>query len=583
MGDNRIKIIFACDDVSQYDSLVDILNEKYNIIYSANNSTSIQEQINSNDGVGGVDLILIAENNTAVINELCCYGISVLPIIMVIEHENDAEITECIRLGAVDYIMKDFASNIIYKRIRNTVALFAKHQRMIELMRAQADIRKNMSDQLKYIDAVTGALNYTGFKERALYIINSKPDTRYALWYCDIRNFKFFNDSFGYVMGDRLLRNWVQFIINNLKSWETVGRVSADRIVILASYIQEDELIEKFNMTCEFFDAFMETVNINYKIEHVCGIYKLLPKDMNCTDITYMLDKANNVCKRLKREPESNFGFYSREIWESQKKEVDISNGLSNSIKNGEISLWLQPQIDYAQRRIIGAEALCRWNHSTYGRLFPDEFVPLLERTGQIIELDTFMWEEVCRHIRKWIDSDRMFVLPISINISRIDLLKGDVLNILNNLLEKYELEHDVLKIEITESAYSDNSEFIIHEVQKLHDSGFVVEMDDFGSGYSSLNMLRSLPIDVLKMDMRFLQHAETDIRVQSIIRAVVGMSDALDIEVISEGVETLEQAEFLYSVGCYMMQGYYFTKPVDVDSFEKMIERQLIYNPNTI
>lgn len=173
--------------------------------------------------------------------------------------------------------------------------------------------------------------------------------------------------------------------------------------------------------------------------------------------------------------------------------------------------------------------------------------------------------------------------MPISINISRIDLLKGDVLCILNNLLEKYELEHDVLKIEITESAYSDNSEFIINEVQKLHDSGFVVEMDDFGSGYSSLNMLRSVPIDVLKMDMRFQQEAETDIRAQSIIKAVVGMSNDLDIPVISEGVESLEQAEFLYSVGCSMMQGYYFAKPMDVSGFEKIIEKQLRHNLNSI
>lgn len=580
MGNNRIKVIFACDDIYQYDSLISILNNKYNIIYSANNSMSVKENINSNEDV---ELIIIAEDNMDTVNDLCCDGLSVLPIIAVIEPENIANASECIRLGAVDYIMKDFASNIIYKRIHNTVALFTKHGRMIELMRAQADIRKKKSNQLEHIDEVTGALNYTGFKERALHIINSKPDTKYALWYCDIRNFKFFNDSFGYVMGDKLLRNWVQFILNHLKSGETLGRVSADRIAILSSYTEEYELIEKFNMTCDFFDAFMNSVNNNYKIEHVCGIYKLLPEDMNCTDITYMLDMANNVCKRLKKEPKSNFGFYSREIWERQKKEVEISNGLSNSIKNGEISLWLQPQIDYAQRRIIGAEALCRWNHNTYGWLFPDEFIPLLERTGQIIELDTFMWEEVCRHIRKWIDSGRMVFLPISINISRIDLLKGDVLCILNNLLEKYELEHDVLKIEITESAYSDNSEFIINEVQKLHDSGFVVEMDDFGSGYSSLNMLRSVPIDVLKMDMRFQQEAETDIRAQSIIKAVVGMSNDLDIPVISEGVESLEQAEFLYSVGCSMMQGYYFAKPMDVSGFEKIIEKQLRHNLNSI
>lgn len=569
MSINRIKILFACDDISQYDSLLAILNKKYDTIFVDNNGNDVNEYINSNEGV---ELIIVAENNIDTLNELCCDGLSVLPIIMAIDSYNIACASECIRTGAVDYITMDLTENIIFKRIHNTIALFSKHGRMIELMRAQADIRKEKSSRLENIDEVTGALNYTGFKERARQIINSNTDKKYALWYCDIRNFRFFNDSFGYVTGDRLLRNWVQYIINDLKSGETLGRVSADRIVILTSYREESELVEKYNNTCNFFDAFMEVVSNDYKIEHVCGIYRLLPEDMDCTDITYMLDMANNTCKRLKTDPESNFGFYSIELWERQKKEVDISNGLTNSIKHKEISLWLQPLIDYSQRRIVGAEALCRWNHNTYGQLFPNEFIPLLERTGQIIELDTFMWEEVCRYIRKWIDSNRMDFIPISINISRIDLLKGNVLGILNNLLNKYDLKPEVLKIEITESAYSENTEYIINEVQNLHDNGFVVEMDDFGSGYSSLNMLRSVPIDVLKMDMRFQQEAETDVRAQSIIKSVVAMSDSLNVQVISEGVETLEQVEFLHSVGCSLMQGYYFSKPMDAASFERLL-----------
>lgn len=234
-------------------------------------------------------------------------------------------------------------------------------------------------------------------------------------------------------------------------------------------------------------------------------------------------------------------------MWHKQWRELVISQSIESALENGEISVWLQPQFNFVTNKIIGAEALCRWTHNSLGWISPGEFIPILERTGQISQLDYYIWEQACKLMRKWLDQGSFIPVSVSVNISRIDLLDDKIDNRLVGLLEKYNIPASMLRLEITESAYMSKPEVLIDIVNKLHELGFTVEMDDFGSGFSSLNMLKEVQVDVLKMDLRFLQNQDNSEggKGRKIIKAVIRMAHELTIPVIAEGVETKQQALF--------------------------------------
>lgn len=250
----------------------------------------------------------------------------------------------------------------------------------------------------------------------------------------------------------------------------------------------------------------------------------------------------------------------------------ELLNDIPTAIKREEFEVWFQPKIDYNKKRLIGAEALVRWRHPEKGLISPEKFIPMLERSDYIAAVDMFVIEKTCRYMRKWMDKISDIPITVSVNLSRNDIYDESLCGVLEQLTEKYNIPKNSLKLEITESVYMDNPEVFIESVDRLKQSGFVIEMDDFGSGYSSLNTLKDIDIDVLKLDMKFLSDSNRIEKSKTIISSVINMAEALGLPVIAEGVETKQQAETLLSYGCKYMQGYYFSKPVPAEDYEKML-----------
>lgn len=436
------------------------------------------------------------------------------------------------------------------------------------------------SRRLRFQDALTGYLNFDGFKQIAEERLKNEPNNNYALWYCDIRRFKYINDIFGYKIGDDFLKYWLDSINEHIGINDTFGRISGDNVTIFTQYNDLSEVESLFTAIADSLSVFPGLQDKNFKAEMICGVYLLEKQDVAEGDINKMLNWANIAQKSVKNLSGSRIALYDEEIRNSQLRELQISQHLEVGLSNGEFYINCQPQYNYATGELVGAEALVRWSHPQLGLVSPGEFIPLLERAGLITDLDFYVWEETCKFMRFLLDNGDAFAfVPLSVNISRVDIYIPNLSDRFLELVKKYDLTPEMLRLEITESAYMADSDQLIEVVNSFQEAGFTVEMDDFGSGYSSLNSLKEVSVDVLKLDMRFLSGGYDTDRGRNILRSVVSMARGLDLSVIAEGVETKEQADFLLSIGCEVMQGYYFSKPVSLTAFMMVLRKAAVGN----
>ena len=444
---------------------------------------------------------------------------------------------------------------------------------IITLQRTRA-IRKAQEEKIREIvdyDALTGVLSFTGFKKRAEELIRDNPNTPYFLSFNNIRDFKFINDRLGREEGDELLKFWASRSIENLREDEAMGRITADRFVVLRHIYKDEEMREDERNVIEPVQNYFVDKGIDTRVQLCSGIYVLTPADFREIDIDHMLDMARIAEKRIRQIRDNNFAFYNPDQWERAKRIADLISTLSAAIENDEIKIWYQPQVNFETGEITGAEALCRWDNSKYGHLYPSDFIPILEDAALIYELDKYVWEKACKDLHKWNKEGQH--RSVSVNVSRSYIHEDNgIPRHFKNLIEKYSLTPDQLRIELTESAYVENPEILIGTAEKLQSYGFKVEMDDFGSGYSSLHMLKEVPVDRIKLDLHFLTETGDPEKSHIIVSSVIQMVKKLGIELITEGVETVEQAEFLHSQGADEMQGYYFYKPMALEDFERII-----------
>ena len=440
-------------------------------------------------------------------------------------------------------------------------------QKIRAVRRQEAIKRQQMIDH----DPLTGALSMTGFRKRAEEILRKHTDAAYFLSYNNIRDFKFINDSLGRAAGDDLLRFWAKKSMENLGENEAIGRISADHFAVLRHIDSEEKMRSDEKNVFEPVQNFFINQGKENRVQILSGIYVLTAKDFRNIDIDHMLDMARVAEKRVRESREGDSAFYNPEQWKRGKRIADIVNYLPRGLQNGDIQVWYQPQIEYETREINGAEALCRWDHDKLGWLQPQGFIATLEDAGLIYDLDCFVWETVCRDLHRW--NERGQHRAVSVNVSRGDIREDrDVPGKFRELIRKYDLTPDQIRIEITETAFVETPELLISTTEELRGLGFQVEMDDFGSGYSSLHMLKEVPVDRIKLDLHFLTASGDPQKSKIIVSYMIRMVSELGLQLIAEGVETVEQADFLQSQGCSEMQGYYFYKPMPVADFEKII-----------
>ena len=453
------------------------------------------------------------------------------------------------------------------------VLLFASLA-VIAVMRLHALRQKQEREMRRMIDydPLTGLLSMSGFRKRVEELLRAHPDIPYFLSYNNIRNFKYINDSLGMAAGDELLKFWAGKSVEALSELEAMGRVDADHFAVLRRIGGEEKVQRDGTDVLDpvrnyFVDRGKET-----RIQLCSGIYVLTPEDYRKLDVDHMLDCARVAEKRVRESGRDGYEFYNPNQWEKGERIADVVGHLPTAIRSGELQVWYQPQVKYETGEITGMEALCRWNHAKLGWLRPAEFISTLEDAGLIYELDSFVWDRVCQDLRRW--GERGEHRCVSVNLSRSDIREDrDLPGHFYRLLQTYGLTADQLRVEITETAYVENSEALIRTTVKLREFGFRVEMDDFGSGYSSLHMLKEVPVDRIKLDLHFLTGTGDPERGRIIVSYMIRMVQELGMALIAEGVENAAQARFLQSRGCAEMQGFYFGRPMPVEDLEKLLE----------
>ncbi|MGP1403891.1 MAG: EAL domain-containing protein [Catonella sp.] len=409
-------------------------------------------------------------------------------------------------------------------------------------------------------DKLTGLYNNDYFCDKVQEILKSNPETEYYILCSDVKDFKLINDSFGKAIGDRVL-NSIAWKLREKTTKDTLYcRQSGDKFCIL---IEKDNYDEK--VFIELAKEVSMTDGIHYPINMQIGVYKIEDRTISTST---MIDRAGMAIAENKEDYQNKIFYYDDKIRETKYWEQRLSGELENAIAENQLKVYLQAQCN-GEGKVIGSEALIRWLHPAEGMIPPFRFIPMFEQNGLISKVDLFVWEEAARLLRKWKDEGNGEYY-ISVNISPADFYFLDIYKEFVNIVKKYDINPSRLKLEITETVIMKDVESRLMIVENLRDFGFTVEMDDFGSGYSSLNMLKDISVDVLKLDMGFLYKTKDEEKSRKIIGMIVQLSKALDMPVICEGVETQSQFEFLKSIKCDYFQGYLFAKPVPVEEFEK-------------
>lgn len=423
---------------------------------------------------------------------------------------------------------------------------------------------KKVLEKIAFVDKLTGIANWNKFKIDSEKLLKLNIDKEYAIILFDIDKFKIVNELYGYKEGNNILRNIAKILINILEEDELVARVSADNFEILMKYNSDEEIIERIKNIIQK----IRTTD-NYILTFSFGIHKIKDRSLSIDSLS---DRANIARRTIKDSHVSYYAFYDDAIRNKILAEKEIENMMVSSLENEEFKMYLQPKYCINTSKIAGAEALVRWKHPKRGLIPPIEFIPLFEQNGFVINIDLFMFKKVCEKLREWLDNG-FPVLTISVNMSRLHLHTPNVAETLYKIAQAHNVPTDHIELEITESAVInfEDVKTLIDIMNQFKIYGFKISMDDFGTGYSSLNILTEMPVDVLKLDQAFFGKNGDTPRGKIVIADVVVMAKHLNMITVAEGVETKEQTTFLKDIGCDMAQGYYFAKPMPVDSFEAL------------
>ncbi len=424
--------------------------------------------------------------------------------------------------------------------------------------------RLNKERFLAAHDSLTGLYNKEYFYEKTEQYINYHRDKEFLMICTDIREFKMINDFFGTKIGDQVLINFARMLHEQMQEASIYGRIANDIFGIL---IAKDKFDEKafLHKAQEAFDLCIDT-NIPFPTINYVGVYEI---DDRSLPASVMCDRARMAINSIKGSFHNRVAYYNSTLRDSILHEQELITNLDYAIETGQIKMYLQPQMS-KEGVMLGAEALVRWEHPEKGMIMPGDFIPAFEKNGLISEVDKHIWELACKQLRKWKDAG-FSELYISVNISPRDFYFLNIYQVFTDLVKQYEIDPKNLKLEITESAVAMDVKRQIELIDRLREYGFIVEMDDFGSGYSSLNMLKDIHVDILKLDMVFLRESKDEERSKTILQMIINLSKQLGMPVISEGVETKEQVQYLAKSGCDMFQGYYFAKPMSVTAFENL------------
>lgn len=423
--------------------------------------------------------------------------------------------------------------------------------------------------KLAYEDEITGGKNLNYFREFLADTLDKYPGMPFVVHRFDVSNFRYINEAYGHIRADKLLKTIIEEANALFYSRELCVRMNADQFALFTRNTQDLE--ERFFVFSDKVNARALELGIRYPIKFKRGVYQIRNRE---EDIALMIDKANMARKMLVGEEKESVSYYSDRLADDMKKTDKIESEMETALFNREFKMYVQPKWDIKEDRLYGGEALVRWMKDDGNMIYPSDFVPVFEKNGFIEQLDIFMLESACKLIRDQLDSGEP-IYPISVNQSRMLLNDPDYINRITEMLDKYQIPKGYIELEITESMLFSERDKMISILNELKEMELQLSMDDFGSGYSSLNLLKDFPFDVLKIDKEFFSEATTSESSVWILRMIIEMAEGLGIRVICEGVETKEQIEMLRRIGCRYVQGYYYSKPIPVERFVEQYCRE--------
>jgi len=557
----RPQMILVVDDQEiNRDLLCDILEENYELIYAENGKEAL-EQMRAN--IDELSIVLL-DLRMPVMN-----GMEVLEIvrnderlrqipIIVLTADKNAEL-QALQMGASDFITKPFDMREVIQ---------ARVSRIIELSEGRQLISAAEHDEL------TMLYNRNFFLEYANRLFHYHPEMHLDAIVINIEQFHSINALNGREFGNNVLR----ILGNEIRSFltETDGiasRIDGDRFdLYCVTNGDYQAILDRFQKKVS---RYSNSANIRLRM----GVRPWKEK----VDPQILFDQARAACNMVRWNYQNSLMIYDEDLRMKEMLKQRLLNDLQTAVDERQFRVLYQPKYDVQvdPPRLTSAEALIRWQHPDLGMISPGDFIPLFEGNGLICMVDNYVWEEAARQISRWKEKYG-FSMPVSVNLSRADVFTVGLVEKLTELIKANGLEFGDLKLEVTESAYTDNAHRVLEVVSHLRQMGFEIEMDDFGSGYSSLNMLSDMPIDVLKMDMKFVRNIENSEMDFRLVELILDIAKYLNLTVVAEGVETKGQLELLQNAGCNIVQGYYFSRPLPPEEFEKLIQREIAIERGT-
>ena len=470
---------------------------------------------------------------------------SYLPVVVCTTEDDPEREQKSLELGAWDFVLKNSSPGIMRLRAGNA-------------------IEKSKVRFLEY-DFLTGIYGQQKFYQATRELLDQRAGENFAFIHFDIDRFRIINTLYGSKEGDRLIHFVAGAIRKVMTAYGrgTYGRLGGDVFGMCVPYEDGAAIYH----ILEGIRAEIRKHSVHYYLETCAGIYLVDDPDM---EVAAMHDNAEIAAAQCKGQYMVHDVLYTEEIGQKVLREQHIIDEMDAALAEQQFIVYFQPKYQLKKMAPYGAEALVRWKKPSGEIVLPNEFIPIFERNGFITKLDYYVWEKVCQFIDSELSQGRN-PAPISVNVSRVNLYNPDFMDSLIDLIHRYHIPPHYLNLELTESVFSEDAELIQRAVNYLHDAGFTILMDDFGSGYSALNILKDVDLDVLKIDMKFFSKGNTAEKGAKIIEAVIRMAESLDMMVIAEGVEEKHQVDFLNDLGCDYIQGYYFGRPMSQDQYEKL------------
>lgn len=545
--------------------LSQFFQEEYTIVEAANGQDAMEVLAAQSVSIVLLDLVMPVMDGFEVLaamkrNDLYAQ----IPVIVVTARNDGSSEERAMEMGAADFIAKPYNPVIVRCRIKNVMARQENEWRKV----AQVAQNEQLVEMHRFIekDALTGIDNRETFYRKTASLLQKNPDIAYNILFFDISCFKAINDMFHLDTGNLVLKTAAIYFQVLAGETGTCGRIESDHFALCLPAAQAD-----MDSIIEGLDSTVQSLGISHNIAFYAGIY---PVDNAFLPVDQMCDRANMALHNVKGSYLTRYSYYDKSMRDRMFEEQMIVRDMEFALLERQFCIYLQPVCNLQTDRIVAAEALVRWQHPAQGMIPPDRFISVFERNGFISRLDRFVWTEVCRFLQAQKQRTGT-VIPVSVNVSRLHFYATDMLDFLLGLLRTYALEPEMLRLEIDESAYTDNPHQMARCVRELREHGFIVLLDDFGSGYSSLNMLKDLPVDGIKLDCSFVREVGQSARAGTIMEAIVAMVKKLAMGIVVEGVETKDQLEYLASIGCEDMQGYYFSRPLPEKEFVELLHRK--------